>query len=289
MIDLFKIPVDNLTIDWNNARNIKERYANFKWYDVYDFIEFIANTYNQLHTNTNKNFMNYCNAILEKEVSAYRFINGKIAQITSESEINEIEEAINIGISTDRVKDHLKQALDMLANRKNPDYRNSIKESISAVESLCKTIVKNNNSTLGQALKLIESRVRSIRFPTTRSCWAARRTATSGSTTRTCRAATPRSGPNGLGWTVVDLDSTNGIEVGGKRVKELALTDGTRFTVGTTEISFRRRRRIACRPRRSESRQPSLSSRSPSSSCSTSSSGGSSARPRATCACRRSR
>jgi FhaA, N-terminal domain/FHA domain len=47
--------------------------------------------------------------------------------------------------------------------------------------------------------------------------------------------------PDGLGWTVVDLDSTNGIEVGGKRVKELALTDGVRFTVGTTEISFHQR------------------------------------------------
>jgi hypothetical protein len=44
--------------------------------------------------------------------------------------------------------------------------------------------------------------------------------------------------PDGNGWTIVDLDSTNGIEVDGKRVKELPLTDGARFTVGTTEITF---------------------------------------------------
>jgi hypothetical protein len=44
--------------------------------------------------------------------------------------------------------------------------------------------------------------------------------------------------PTGVGYTIVDLDSTNGIEVGGKRVKELELTDGARFTIGTTEISF---------------------------------------------------
>jgi Protein of unknown function (DUF3662)/Inner membrane component of T3SS, cytoplasmic domain len=44
--------------------------------------------------------------------------------------------------------------------------------------------------------------------------------------------------PDGDGWTIVDLDSTNGIEVDGKRVKELALRDGTRFTLGSTEISF---------------------------------------------------
>jgi hypothetical protein len=47
--------------------------------------------------------------------------------------------------------------------------------------------------------------------------------------------------PDGLGWTVVDLDSTNGIEVEGKRVKELALTDGAHFTIGTTEVSFSQR------------------------------------------------
>lgn len=44
--------------------------------------------------------------------------------------------------------------------------------------------------------------------------------------------------PVGAGFTVVDLDSTNGIEVDGKRVRELELTDGVRFTLGSTEIAF---------------------------------------------------
>jgi pSer/pThr/pTyr-binding forkhead associated (FHA) protein len=44
--------------------------------------------------------------------------------------------------------------------------------------------------------------------------------------------------PDGDGYKVVDLDSTNGIEVNGKRLKELALVDGAQFTLGTTEISF---------------------------------------------------
>ena len=44
--------------------------------------------------------------------------------------------------------------------------------------------------------------------------------------------------PDGDGYVVVDLDSTNGIEVDGKRVKELTLSDGDRFTLGTTEVSF---------------------------------------------------
>ncbi|HEY0417649.1 MAG TPA: DUF3662 and FHA domain-containing protein [Gaiellaceae bacterium] len=44
----------------------------------------------------------------------------------------------------------------------------------------------------------------------------------------------------GATYWLVDLDSTNGIEVGGKRVKRLKLEDGTRFTIGSTEIAFSR-------------------------------------------------
>ncbi len=53
--------------------------------------------------------------------------------------------------------------------------------------------------------------------------------------------------PVGRGFTVVDLDSTNGIEVDGKRVRELELTDGVRFTLGSTEIVFSRERSGAYR------------------------------------------
>ena len=47
-------------------------------------------------------------------------------------------------------------SLDLLADRKNPNYRNSIKESISAVESFCKLITKDDNASLGEALSEIE-------------------------------------------------------------------------------------------------------------------------------------
>jgi hypothetical protein len=44
----------------------------------------------------------------------------------------------------------------------------------------------------------------------------------------------------GATYWLVDLDSTNGVEVRGKRVKRLKLEDGTRFTIGSTEIVFSR-------------------------------------------------
>jgi len=42
----------------------------------------------------------------------------------------------------------------------------------------------------------------------------------------------------GSTYWIVDLDSTNGIEVNGKRVKRAKLESGDTFTVGSTEISF---------------------------------------------------
>jgi pSer/pThr/pTyr-binding forkhead associated (FHA) protein len=47
----------------------------------------------------------------------------------------------------------------------------------------------------------------------------------------------------GATYWLIDLDSTNGVEVRGKRVKRLKLEDGTRFTIGSTEITFTRETR----------------------------------------------
>ena len=47
----------------------------------------------------------------------------------------------------------------------------------------------------------------------------------------------------GSAYWLVDLDSTNGIEVRGKRTRRLKLEDGTRFTIGSTEVTFSRETR----------------------------------------------
>jgi hypothetical protein len=50
----------------------------------------------------------------------------------------------------------LNRSLELFSDRKSPDYRNSIKEAISAVESYCSILTGSPKSTLGQALKQIE-------------------------------------------------------------------------------------------------------------------------------------
>ena len=157
----FKIPIDTMHLYWPpNHRRIREYFFNCEWNEVYDLIEFIANNYPDEKTPglLNPKFMDLCNVVLKRESSAYRFVGGTITQITSEQEITEIEEALEAK-SPKPVTNHLKRALNLLADRTSPDYRNSIKESISAVEAICKLITGNPKATLGQALKEIESKV----------------------------------------------------------------------------------------------------------------------------------
>lgn len=95
---------------------------------------------------------------MEKENSAYRIINNEITPITSEQEIQSIEDALKNTNQYSGVQQHLNQALKLMSDRQNPDYRNSIKESISAVESICKIVTNEDKATLGKALKIIEDK-----------------------------------------------------------------------------------------------------------------------------------
>jgi pSer/pThr/pTyr-binding forkhead associated (FHA) protein len=44
----------------------------------------------------------------------------------------------------------------------------------------------------------------------------------------------------GTAYWIVDLDSTNGVEVNGMRTQRAKLHHGDKITIGSTEISFRR-------------------------------------------------
>jgi len=49
---------------------------------------------------------------------------------------------------------HLLTALDLLADRQAPDYRNSIKESISTVEAIANRLAGTTNKPLGDPMKV---------------------------------------------------------------------------------------------------------------------------------------
>lgn len=156
--NFFKYPLDTLSL-WDDGsaspdyvKKVLRKYfydPKTEWYERYDFIEFCAKT-------SSKNFIDIINAVLEREQSAYRFVNKQLVQITSSLEIKEIEEAILKSNKYSSVNTHLNTAIHLLSDRKKPDYRNSIKESISAIESICKIFTQNEKATLGEALNKLE-------------------------------------------------------------------------------------------------------------------------------------
>jgi hypothetical protein len=141
-----------------NINFIKKWFFESKWFEKYDFLEFLSEIELVFSENYDIEFILICNNSLKREMSAYRIVETCIVQITSEEEIVEIEDALLNSSKWGPVNTHLKTAIEYFSNRENPDYRNSVKESISAVESLCKIIVGNNNATLAPALKIIEKK-----------------------------------------------------------------------------------------------------------------------------------
>lgn len=138
-------------------------HENFLWWKVYNFIEFIAqNSIFTIDSNRPDKFIAEANRIFEEEVSGFRFINGLLTPVTNTTEIESIEESIN---STNKygfsgAETHLKTAIELLAKRPDPDYRNSIKESISAIESLVKQLVGEESGGLNKALGKLETQVK---------------------------------------------------------------------------------------------------------------------------------
>lgn len=147
----YKKPVDERPhLPHEKLKIIRTKYFDYEWYQVFDFIEFILSYFKE-----RIDIAIYLNLILEQELAGYRIIEGKVIPITDEQEIAMLDEALK-DTQFEGVGAHLKRALELLGDRQNPDYRNSIKESISAVEGMAKIIAAKPKATLSDALKILE-------------------------------------------------------------------------------------------------------------------------------------
>jgi hypothetical protein len=139
---------------------IKKEYYSIKWFEVFDFLEFLCEYYPD--KDVIKRLIPFLNKILEEEKSAYRIIDGIVVPLTGKEEIKEIEKALNPPDKFVPVREHIKSALKHLSDKKEPNYEDSIRESIHAVESLAKIITGKDRSLSGliQSLKDIPFNLR---------------------------------------------------------------------------------------------------------------------------------
>ena len=164
-IDSFWIEI--LSVAYNQV--IPVRHQSYYNYDEFDLIRdtiekgeydevltivefFITNLCKYFPIFSDK-YIDGINNVFKKEYVGYRFLDDIIVPITNENEIATIEKSIKE--SENSISGHIKKALSLLSDRDHPDYENSIKESITAVETMCE-IICGERATLGSALKKLE-------------------------------------------------------------------------------------------------------------------------------------
>lgn len=172
---LIKSRVDQVpSRSWDISEWLQSYYFSLPWHEVYNLIEFLVKHHyfivhhvsgsqvDQRKLKILKESMeSRFNQIFEVERSGFRFIGGVLSPITDQIELDavtksldQLNEAKLIG-----AKKHIQTALELFSKRPTPDYRNSIKESISAVESVAKIIGTREGDGISLALKVLSDKV----------------------------------------------------------------------------------------------------------------------------------
>lgn len=153
IVDKLGLSINSVTPPKTRLRTYIEQSA--KWYEVYDVVEIYISF---LDKKKREQRTKQLNTIFEQEKSGYRIVLGEITPITNDAEIETIEQAAVTPY--DSVNQHISKALAHYADLKNPDYENSVKEAISAVEAMCCIITgtSGKQATLGNAIKKLEDR-----------------------------------------------------------------------------------------------------------------------------------
>lgn len=161
---MLKIPFDDLYSEYGSSAQgwVRDVYFGsidskpMEWYDVYNLLELIADNIDAISSKhlSLDSYQKVMNDILTREMAGYRLMQAHVVPITDEVEIAAIDSAINAADSLhlEGVSVHLRAALRLMSLKPEPDYRNSIKESISAVESVVKRISGTDHGGLRVAL-----------------------------------------------------------------------------------------------------------------------------------------
>jgi hypothetical protein len=135
---------------------IEYKIEHSEWYDIYAIIEFIVIKFDEYQLGSEAIKESF-NELFEKHNSAYRFIDNYIVPITTEQEISEIQEALNMAEQNNYIgmKRHLSEALEFISFKPEPKPASSIKASIDAVEWITRKMSGCN--TLGDAVNKMKN------------------------------------------------------------------------------------------------------------------------------------
>ena len=131
--DFLKLPLDDMPSEPNVRQVFKSVITENAWYEAYDLLEFILAAKHA----PKPEFERDVARVLEEELAGFRLLDGELVELTEEEEIEAVSAVLR---DTDvprfqPARIHIKAAVRLLSDRANPEYRNSMKEAISAVEA----------------------------------------------------------------------------------------------------------------------------------------------------------
>ncbi len=130
------------------------------WYIKLSMIEFAIEYMDETFSDPERSsikddFIDTLNSEFERIDYGYRVVNGIITDIITTPEKESIEQALSA--KDGAVREHMRQALRLYSQRPGPDYKNAIKESISAVEALFR--IETGEKTFGPAYVIIKKNI----------------------------------------------------------------------------------------------------------------------------------
>ena len=131
----------------STVRVLRAWYFGAGWNEVYDVLEHLLRECQDEQDNRD------ANALLSKEGSAYRFVGGAIVPITDDEELAVVEVVVQLPGPFQGASQHINQAIALLSHRDSPDFRNAIKEAISAVESAVRVAADNPKVDIEKGLQ----------------------------------------------------------------------------------------------------------------------------------------
>lgn len=159
-IHFFKKALDDFPeYDFQFSDFVRQHFEKGTWYKVYELLEFVLRNSENDRIFDHKKFESYINDKLRSSNSGYTLTSNKFIPITNETEVSEIKrtQILSKNYNLAGIQEHLKSSIELLSQKPNPDFRNSIKESISMVEVISR-IIEPTENTLGKALNKLNKK-----------------------------------------------------------------------------------------------------------------------------------
>jgi hypothetical protein len=166
---VFRLPEGEIPLHHCVQAETKKRFMAYQWFEVYHFVEWLLPRVNRFRGTSDRRTdpipAQALNNYLEREMSGYRVVKQQLVPVTSPTEVAEIQKAATPKQGYDSVAAHINSALWLMSKKPDPDYRNSVKESVTAVEAAVNLLTGAGG--IDEVVRVLEQRQQGTLHPVT--------------------------------------------------------------------------------------------------------------------------